>query len=402
MRADTRMLYSELLGFYEDQLMKQVMPFWLTYGLDTEYGGLYNVLSDEGKVMSTDKYMWSQGRALWTFSAIYNEIEPDGRCLENAKLVADFILKCGRDADGSWFFKVKRDGSPLEAGKSVYVDAFICLGLIEYAKATNDPTIVKLAMDIFQRTSPMLNDHSSLPTAPHPIPAGLQAHGPFMIFALVYHELGLLTGNPAVFARSLELADIVMTEHLDYKNNKFYEFVHPGGIPSPSDFGKTYIPGHIIESMWFVEKIYRFHGMKHKLPMIANTIRRYMELGWDYEFGGLFLSRHWEGGVPAWHGSDVKVWWTTAEALYALLKMYDNTGESWCAEWYWKVHDYAFRVHPCLYGDWHQNLDRYGNPIEVVVKSLQVKDPFHLPRALIYSIILLRKLSRESNGKEGI
>jgi hypothetical protein len=47
----------------------------------------------------------------------------------------------------------------------------------------------------------------------------------------------------------------------------------------------------------------------------------------------------------------------------------------------------------CEHGDWHQNLDRRGSPVPCVVKTLAVKDPFHLPRGLIYSINVLRHLA---------
>ena len=47
-------------------------------------------------------------------------------------------------------------------------------------------------------------------------------------------------------------------------------------------------------------------------------------------------------------------------------------------------------------GDWHQNLDRQGNPIPVVLKNLAVKDPFHLPRALIYCIDVCDRLARQA------
>ena len=135
------------------------------------------------------------------------------------------------------------------------------------------------------------------------------------------------------------------------------------------------------------------------------VIEKYLEKGWDSEYGGIFLACSADGGIPVWHQPDSKVWWPAAEALYALLKAYELTGEEWCMKWYREVHEYAFRVYPDReHGDWHQNLDRYGKVIPVVVKNLAVKDPFHLPRALIYSITTLRKLScdgpQERNYKQ--
>ena len=76
------------------------------------------------------------------------------------------------------------------------------------------------------------------------------------------------------------------------------------------------------------------------------------------------------------------------------------TRRPWCLEWYRRVHEYTFRVFPDReHGEWHQNLDRRGNVIPCVIKGLSVKDPFHLPRALMYSILTLRRLS--CAGREG-
>ena len=34
-----------------------------------------NCISEDGEVLSYDRYLWSQGRALYTFSALCNKIE---------------------------------------------------------------------------------------------------------------------------------------------------------------------------------------------------------------------------------------------------------------------------------------------------------------------------------------
>ena len=126
--------------------------------------------------------------------------------------------------------------------------------------------------------------------------------------------------------------------------------------------------------------------------MVIQRCRWSLENGWDEEYGGIYLACHAEGGEAVWHQPDAKVWWTSTEALLALLRVYEITREDWCLEWYWKVHDYSFRVFPDReHGEWHQNLDRRGNVTGVVVKGLQVKDPFHLRRSLIYGIQVLRR-----------
>ncbi|MFM1549672.1 MAG: hypothetical protein ACKJSG_09760 [Lentisphaeria bacterium] len=54
---------------------------------------------------------------------------------------------------------------------------------------------------IFEVTSPLLRDHSKLATQPHPIPNGLQSHGPSMAFALFNHDLPLATNDTLILDR---------------------------------------------------------------------------------------------------------------------------------------------------------------------------------------------------------
>jgi N-acylglucosamine 2-epimerase len=388
-----RMSFAELLALYEDHLYRRVMPFWVRHCIDWEHGGINNCVSDDGVVQSTDKFMWSQGRALWTFSALYNHCGQDPDWLAVADNMARLIMRSGGEADGSWAFSLHQDGSVAEPPKSVYVDAFIMYGLTEYARATDSEEAIELAEKTYSRTSPLLDDHGTLPTEPHPIPEGLQSHGPLMSFAHMYQELGELTGKQEIIDRALELAELVMTQHLKPERKLLYELVEPGGELVDSDAGKTFIPGHAIESMWFLERIYRYHDRQDRIEQTIEAMRWHLEKGWDEEYGGLYLACHTEGGPPAWHQPDAKCWWPHTEALYGLLRAYEVSREPWCLDWYWRVHDYSFGAFPNReHGDWHQNLDRQGNPIPVVLKNLAVKDPFHLPRALMLSILTLRRL----------
>ncbi len=150
--------------------------------------------------------------------------------------------------------------------------------------------------------------------------------------------------------------------------------------------------------MWFMMHIFRRLGDRERILQAAETIRWHLELGWDREYGGILLGLDAEGGEPWWGFADTKLWWPHTEALYALLLAYEQTGEAWCLEWYERVHDYAFSHFPnAAYGEWTQKLDRYGQPITQVV-ALPVKDPFHLPRALIYCIDVLERLTTDKHG----
>ena len=48
--------------------LERSIRFWLKNGMDPVHGGVYTCLDREGKVFSTDKSVWMQGRCAWTFA----------------------------------------------------------------------------------------------------------------------------------------------------------------------------------------------------------------------------------------------------------------------------------------------------------------------------------------------
>jgi len=81
---------------YQSLLLDGVVPFWLERGIDREHGGVLSCMSDDGQVLSGDKFIWSQARSVWTFSALYNRIEPRPEFLEAAENSVRFLLAHGR------------------------------------------------------------------------------------------------------------------------------------------------------------------------------------------------------------------------------------------------------------------------------------------------------------------
>ena len=65
----------KLANQYKDELMNNVLPFWLDHSQDTEYGGYFTCLDREGNIFDTDKFIWLQGREVWMFSMLYNRVE---------------------------------------------------------------------------------------------------------------------------------------------------------------------------------------------------------------------------------------------------------------------------------------------------------------------------------------
>jgi len=387
--------FSSLYKLYRAELLDRTIPFWLEHGIDWKNGGICTCISDDGQVLSGAKYVWSQLRAIWTFSALYNKIEQRQEWLEVATHIFNFITRYGRNEKGEWYFCLDQNGKPLfDGATSIYCDGFAIYGFTEFARATGNPQAIDLAQQAFSNVQARLAHPGSYQTHPLPIPAGTKAHGISMIFSLAFTELGERLNDATIFCAGLTHANQVMNVYLRPEHKRLYEFVRLDDTLLDVPPGRVVNPGHAIESMWFMIHIFRRIGDQARIRQAIEAIRWHLELGWDEEFGGLFLARDAEGSFWAdkW---DTKIWWPHTEALYALLLAYSISREQWCLDWFQRVHDYAFAHFPVpQYGEWVQNLDRQGHKLETTV-ALPVKDPFHLARSLIYGVQVLEELAKE-------
>ena len=384
--------FSALYNLYHSELLDRTIPFWLKYGMDCKNGGICTCISDDGKIVSTDKYMWSQLRAIWTFSALYNKIERNPKYIDAANHIFDFVKKFGRDANGDWVFLVREDGTVLQGANSIYADGFAIYGFTELAKATGNQDAIRLARETYDRVIAKLARPGSYPTQPLPIPTGAQAHGISMIFSLVFDELGQFLNDQTIIDAATKHADRVMDIFRRPDAQRLHEFMRLDNQHFNGSGGKLVVPGHAIESMWFMIHIYRQRGDEERIRQAIECIRWHLEIGWDKEFGGILRAIDPEGLTPWNVLTDGKIWWVHTETLYALLLAYSICKEQWCLDWFERVHEYSFKHFPVAqYGEWIQNLDRQGNKTQAVA-ALPVKDPFHLSRALIYSVNVLEKL----------
>ena len=178
------------------------------------------------------------------------------------------------------------------------------------------------------------------------------------------------------------------------------ERVAEDGSEYPPPAGTAVVPGHAIEDMWFQLQMAEERDEPQRAAECCRLIRRHLELGWDQTYGGLLLAVDADGReAVGWEFADSKLWWPHTEAMVGLLLAYESCGEAWCLDWYRKVHDYAFAHFPVMaHGEWTQKLDRLGQPFEKTV-ALPVKDPFHLPRALILSVETLERLAAKEQTR---
>jgi len=374
---------------FRELLLDGIVPFWMRRGVDREYGGVLSCMQEDGAPSSTEKYIWSQARFVWTCSALYNRIEPRPEFLERARETIDFLLAHGRDEAGRWVYRTTREGGVLEGATSIYSDCFVVYGLSEYCRARRDPALLSVARDTFGRICRRVEEPDFNQTAPYRLPPNRRNHGVPMILTETANELAQTTGDPQIDAAAGMYAGRVMSHFLRPEHRCVVEFLDYQYRQLPAPEGTFIMPGHALESMWFILHWALRHGEKRMAGQATEAIRWHLERGWDAEYGGLFLSVDRDGGAPFQPNSDKKLWWPHCEALYATLLAHELTGEKWCRDWYERVHEWSFAHFPMSEGgEWQQRLDRQGRPVGELI-ALPVKDPFHLPRAVILILQLL-------------
>jgi N-acylglucosamine 2-epimerase len=375
---------------YRELLMDGIVPFWMAHGVDHVNGGVFSCMQEDGTPISSDKFIWSQARFVWTCAALYNRVERRPEFLERARETIEFLLAHGRDGQGRWVYRTTAEGRIIEGATSIYSDCFVVYGLNEYFRATNDADLLSLGTKIFEAVRRRVEGPDFHETAPYVLPPNRRNHGVPMVLTGVSDELAQTTGDPSVEASARDYAGCVMDRFVRPERRCLLEFLDRDYRELPSPEGTFVMPGHAIESMWFVLHWALRRGEKDIVSKAIETIRWHVEKGWDKEYGGLFLGIDADGGAPFQEHSGKKLWWPHTEALYALLLAHEISGESWCAEWYSRIHEWAFAHFPMPeVGEWRQRLDRQGRPNTEVV-ALPVKDPFHLPRAVILILELLR------------
>ncbi len=374
---------------YLDFLENQFAPYWLD--LFDDDGAIINCIAEDKTIQSYDRYIWSQGRALWTFSAFYNRIKKDEKYLRRADGLFSYLSKMADKVGDKWNYRYDRDGNVLDDDISIYVDGFVLTGMTEYYLATGNERAKEIGLKIYESTRKRLATPGSYRIAPYVIPEGMQTHGINMIFSYFYYNFGKAIQNQEICKAGLAFADEVLNRFYNEERDIICEFIHIDGSYKDTSMERACVPGHVIECMWFLLTIYNDIKDQEKIKKCCHIIKKHIEYGWDKENGGLCLAFDTKGIEPCfWDKNTYKPWWVQIETMVATLSAYIHTRDSWFLDMHEIVSDYTFERYPNGFGDFINWLDKDGNIAPTA--ALPVKDPFHLPRALMMCIEYAEKI----------
>lgn len=388
----------ELSGEYRAMLVDNILPFWIEHGADPVNGGLYTALDRDGALLDSDKSVWFQGRALWTYATAFRTVEARAEYRALCDSLLSFIEHhCFDPSDGRMYFRVSSEGEPVvKRIRYVFSETFAILGYAAYSRAFGKKEYAHKAYELLIQVESWLADPDILkPKFETPS----RGFGLPMILLNTVSEL-----RSALAEREAELTERI-DRYIDeieryFIRSEFEAVVEQcnldGSLALDHFEGRQLNPGHALEGAWFLlaEAIYRNNDAR--LITLGTTMIDWMfKRGWDTEYGGIIYFRDILGKsqVEYWH--DMKFWWPQCEAAIANLMAYTLTENKKYAEQFTQVDSYikAHFLDP-EHGEWYGYLHR-DNRISTTLKGNMYKGPFHIPRMYLICLDLFKALEEQ-------
>ncbi len=388
--------YLQLQQIYQKELFEYVLPFWLNNSLDWKNGGYYCCLTRDGRIYETDKFAWMLGRELWTMSKMYNVYGRSSMYLDAARLGAEFIQKYAFTADNDVYFSFTEYGDPLVHPYNIFSECFICVGLAEYYRASQEEWAKEKAISVYRRIQERKKNPKGIWTKQI---SGKRAYSPLnmtMIEFMMFRELQGIVPDAELHAILNYNIDHFFSVHVDYPNRRVLERPLPDGRHDFSHMeGRLMTPGHTLETMWFLLDILISLGDDVHAHQITDIMLDTINFGWDEQLGGIPLYKDALNLPTEKLESNQRQWWVHAEALCSMLLAFKYTKNPVFWSWFTKIHEYTFSHFPDHeFGEWYGYLDRHGEP-EFTVKGSKFKTAYHLPRALMQCDLWLGELLQE-------
>lgn len=389
---DNKTYFEKWAEQYKDELLNNVMPFWMKYGWDRKHGGVYTCLNRDGSLMDTTKSVWFQGRFAFVCAFAYNNVERRQEWLDAARSTLDFIERYCFDANGHMYFSITDDGRPLRKRRYVFSETFAAIAMSEYALATGDMSYAQKALKVFEDTQRFLATPGFLEPK---FEAGveLQGHSIVMILINVGSRIRAVLPDDKLTQQIDESIERLRRYFIHPEFKCLLETVGPNGEFIDTNLTRTINPGHCIETAWFILEESKLRGWDEGLTQLALQIFDWSwDWGWDEEYGGIINFRDCKNLPPQDYSQDMKFWWPQCEAIICSLYAYLATGDEKYRQRHQLINDWTYSHFPdAEFGEWYGYLHRDGTVAQPAKGNL-FKGPFHIPRMLVKSYTLCNEI----------
>jgi N-acylglucosamine 2-epimerase len=387
----------------KNHILEDIMPFWDKRCLDREYGGYITCFDRQGAITSTNKYIWFQGRQLYTYALLYNRIEKRSTWLEFAREGYDFLIRHAYAGNGRWNFELSRDGRVITGTNSIYSDYHVVQGLAEYLLATGsaDDRGVRILEETFASIERNTMDLEFKDIFENTWSPTLIWHDMHLTALNTAFISGQILGRQRVRAFEDYCLDKILNWFLRDEEKLVFEAVTRENRLDQSPVGLFINPGHSLESMWFCLETGRIHENPAIVRRALQGVDWTYRVGWDSVYGGIFSYLDAQGRTPEpfdWHREtntawDDKIWWVNCESLCCFAVSFAASQDMKYLEMFEKQYSFCMKYFfDHEYGEWYERLYRDGST-KVADKGTPWKCAYHLVRSLVQSISAFERIN---------
>jgi mannobiose 2-epimerase len=412
MAANAKVFSNDFYQSVEDELFKNILPYWEKYSRDNVNKGFYGRIDNDNNLNTAcERSIVMTSRFLWTYSCVAL-FKKDKKYLEMADFAYDVIInKFWDKKHGGVYWSVMPDGKPKVSKKQIYGEAFCCYGLSEYAAALkelrNDEETSQQAMNYALDLYNFMENYAYDPEAGGYVEARAENWKKTKDMILSPKDMNcpksmntnlhvmeaytnLYRRLPVVFEDSkairLEVGDslskLVRTtvDCIVQKNMHLGMFFDMDWNLLSDEISY----GHDIEASWLLWEAAEELGDKELQEEIRDSVIKMAEVtlneGFDQENGCLENFMKDNGTVK----DRTRVWWNQAESMNGFYNAWEMTGDSKYSDaclkqWNWILTKQADRKG----GDWWASLDAEGNPVLSEAKGGNWKTSYHNGRTCL-------------------
>jgi mannobiose 2-epimerase len=393
----------------ERELREDILPFWLKYVVDDEYGGFRGQIANDLRIDPlANKGLILNARILWTFAKAYRTYGYESY-LGTARRAYEYLRRYFWDTEfGGMYWMVDHLGKAVETKKRIYGQAFTVYALAEYTAASGEEESRVRAIALQRMIENAAHDGANggyfetyerdwklskkqqLSEADMDEKKSMNTH-----LHLLEAYANLLRGwnDEGLRERLRELLDIFLKRILDPETNHFRMFFDEEW----RDRSNRFSFGHDIEGSWLICEAAEVLGDKKILEDAQRVAVKMAQAVYEQAVdadGGLV----YEGTSEEIIDTD-KHWWPQAEAAVGFLNAYELSGKEYflkASERSWEFIEKYIVDH--RHGEWYWKVSRDGTPSNDKYKVDMWKCPYHNSRMCFEVMERLDRLSKKQRA----
>lgn len=388
---------------YRADLFEDFLPFLEKHVIDGRFGGFMCNLDHLGRHVNQNKLSWFEGRGIWVYSFLYNNLAKEEKYLNVARRSLEFVLSMRPAGDDLWPKELTREGKALtSADGEIYGDLFIAEGLAEFSKATGEIShwntareLVLKCVRLYDRDDyrPTIGQTYLGPNAPR-FP-GARIQGVWMVLIRVVTQMLEMRADAELELVARRSVDAITNHHYNPEFQLINELLNHDLSRPQNDYAQLVYTGHCIETLWMLMKEAERLRDNHLFEKLAAWFRRHVEVAWDDTYGGVFRNLQ---------NVDKNIWildkvlWAQEEVLIGCMMIIERTGATWAKEMFDRMYQYVRDKYP---------LKRQGSPLWMYASDRRVTyeafsrmpkrvENYHHPRYLMLNLLSLERMTKKA------